>query len=72
MVNELNSGSFAEMMKTIYSVEDSKELKQISVSRAKLKELTEERGCKFVLFNGNKRLIKREPFSKYLEEVYSI
>lgn len=39
VVNELNSGSFAEMMKTIYSVEDSKELKQISVSRAKLKEL---------------------------------
>ena len=39
VVNELNSGSFAEMMKTIYSVEDSKELKQISVSRAKLEEL---------------------------------
>lgn len=38
-VNELNSGAFAEMMKTIYSVEDSKELKQTSVSRAKLEQL---------------------------------
>ena len=38
-VNELNDGAFAEMMKTIYSVEDEKELKQTSVSRAKLRTL---------------------------------
>ena len=40
-VNELNSGAFAEMMKTIYSVEDSEKLKQPSVSRAKLEKLYE-------------------------------
>lgn len=40
-VNELNSGAFGEMMKTIYSVEDEKELKQTSVSRAKLEKLYE-------------------------------
>lgn len=39
VVNELNDGAFAEMMKTIYSVEDPKELKQTSVSRAKLELL---------------------------------
>lgn len=38
-VNELNDGAFAEMMKTIYSVEDEKELEQTSVSRAKLRTL---------------------------------
>ena len=39
VVNELNSGSFAEMMKVIYSVEDPNELKQTSVSRDKLEKL---------------------------------
>lgn len=41
VVNELNDGAFAEMMKTIYSVEDEKEIKQTSVSRAKLELLYE-------------------------------
>ena len=40
-VNELNDSAFAEMMKTIYSVQDEKELKQTSVSRAKLITLYE-------------------------------
>lgn len=56
--------------KVLLTLDEASEL--FNIGRAKLKELTEERGCKFVLFNGNKRLIKREPFSKYLEEVYSI
>ena len=30
----------------------------------KLRELTNERGCKFVLWNGNKRLIKRKELDK--------
>lgn len=41
VVNELNEGAFAEMMKVIYSVEDEKELEQTSVSRAKLEKLYE-------------------------------
>lgn len=41
VVNELNEGAFAEMMKVIYSVEDEKELEQTSVSRAKLEILYE-------------------------------
>lgn len=41
VVNELSDGAFAEMMKTIYSVEDEKVLRQISVSRAKLERLYE-------------------------------
>lgn len=41
IINELNDGAFAEMMKTIYSVEDDVELEQTSVSRAKLEKLYE-------------------------------
>ena len=39
---------------------------------AKLREITDERGCKFVLWNGNKRLINRHLLDEYLEKSYSI
>ncbi len=39
---------------------------------AKLREITDERGCKFVLWNGNKRLINRRLLDEYLEKSYSI
>ena len=38
----------------------------------KLRELTEDEQCKFVLFVGSKRLIKRRLFEQYLEQAYSI
>ena len=38
----------------------------------KLRELTNERGCKFVLWIGNKRLIKRRLFDQFIEQTYSI
>ncbi|MBR3057961.1 MAG: excisionase family DNA-binding protein [Clostridiales bacterium] len=38
----------------------------------KLRELTCDDHCPFVLWNGNKRLIKREPFKEYLYKQYSI
>ena len=38
----------------------------------KLRELTNEEECKYVLFVGNKRLIKRNLFATYLESQYSI
>ena len=38
----------------------------------KLRELTEDEQCKFVLFVGSKRLIKRQMFEKYLEQAYSL
>ena len=39
---------------------------------SKLREITDERGCKFVLWNGNKRLINRHLLDEYLEKSYSI
>ena len=38
----------------------------------KLRELTEDENCKFVLYIGSKRLIKRQMFEKYLEHAYSL
>ena len=38
----------------------------------KLREITDDDECNFVLWVGNKRLIKRELFDKYLKDTYSI
>lgn len=38
----------------------------------KLREITDDEDCNFVLWVGNKRLIKRELFDKYLSDTYSI
>lgn len=38
----------------------------------KIRELTNDERCKYVLWVGNKRLIKKKMFEKYLEEQYSI
>lgn len=38
----------------------------------KLRELSNERNCSFVLWVGNKRLIKRKLLDAYLEKTYSI
>ncbi len=38
----------------------------------KLREMTNDENCTFVLWNGSKRMIKRRAFEKYLEHTYSI
>lgn len=38
----------------------------------KLRELSEGKDCKFVLFVGNKRLLKRERLLNFLNNEYSI
>jgi len=38
----------------------------------KLRKLSDERNCNFVLWNGSKRLIKRRKLDEYLDGVYSI
>ena len=38
----------------------------------KLRDLTNDDDCNFVLWNGSKRLIKRKRFEQYLENAYSI
>ncbi len=38
----------------------------------KLRKITDEDGCPYVLWNGSKRLIKRVPFEKHIQELFSI
>ena len=38
----------------------------------KLREITNEDRCKFVLWVGNKRLIKRRLCDQFIEQAYSI
>lgn len=38
----------------------------------KLREITNDERCRFVLWVGTKRLIKRKGLDKYLEDAYSI
>lgn len=38
----------------------------------KLRQLTENKDCRFVLWCGSKRLIKRKALDEYLEKTYSI
>ena len=38
----------------------------------KLRELTNEKNCRFVLWVGNKRLIKCHLFDRYIKHEYSI
>lgn len=44
-----------------------------NIGQNKIREITNSKECeKYTLFVGNKRLIKRKPFEKYLVGVYSI
>ncbi len=38
----------------------------------KLRQISDADDCRFVLWVGNKRLIKRRGFEKYLESMFSI
>lgn len=38
----------------------------------KLRELSNEKNCSFVLWVGSKRLIKRKLFDSYIEKMHSI
>lgn len=38
----------------------------------KLREISNDESCDFVLWNGTKRLIKRRKLDEYFDEAYSI
>ena len=43
-----------------------------NIGRDKIRQLSDVPNCEFVLFVGEKRLIKRRKFEEYLEGMYSI
>lgn len=56
--------------KVSMSLEEASQYSHIGIN--KLRQLTEQEDCSFVLWVGNKRLIKREKFEQYINETYSI
>lgn len=42
------------------------------IGQNKLRELTEDPKCTFVVFVGSKRLIKRRLFEQYIDQAYSL
>ncbi len=43
-----------------------------NIGTNKLRQLTEDKNCDYVLWCGSKRLIKREKMKAYLDKAYSI
>ena len=56
--------------KRLLTLEEASVLFGIGINRLRL--LSDDSNCPFVLWNQSKRLIKREQLEKYLEKAYSI
>ncbi|MBE7006575.1 MAG: transposase [Ruminococcaceae bacterium] len=52
------------------TLEEAAAYSNIGINR--LREISNEQNCPFVLWVGSKRLIKRKPFESFLEKSYSI
>ena len=56
--------------KALLTLEEAAKYFNIGVN--KLRFITNEESCPYVVWNGSKRLIKRKPFEEYLYSSYSI
>ena len=56
--------------KSLLTLEEASAYFNIGV--CKIRELTGDDHCPFVIWNGSKRLIKRKSFEDYLYNLYSI
>ena len=56
--------------KSLLTLEEASEYFNIGV--CKMRELTNDENCPYVLWNGSKRLIKRKPFEEFLYNSYSV
>ncbi len=56
--------------KTNLTLEEASKYSNIGIN--KLRELSNDDNCTFVLWNGSKRLIKRKAFEVFLDNTYSI
>lgn len=63
-------GSVPIWEKLTLSIEEAAEYSNIGINR--LHRLANDPSCTFVLFVGNKKLIKRKEFEKYIEKVDNV
>ena len=68
MKNEVNLVPVWE--KALLTLTEAAEYSNVGVN--KLRDITNDENCPFVLFVGSKRLITRKPFEAFLEKAYSI
>ena len=70
MAHKDNGSSVPIWEKTLLTLKEAAAYSGIGIN--KLRELTNDRGCGFVLFIGSKRMIKRRQLDAFLAEQYSI
>lgn len=70
MVILMNRKNVPIWHKTNLTIEEAAAYSNIGLH--KLREITNDEDCQFVLWVGNKRLIKRKMFDKDLMQIYSI
>lgn len=56
--------------KFVLTVKEASEYSNIGVNR--LSRMLDDPYCEFALFNGNRKLVKRIEFEKYLTEAHNI
>jgi Excisionase from transposon Tn916. len=56
--------------KALLTLEEAAKYFNIGIN--KLRIMTNEENCPYVVWNGSKRLIKRKPFEEYIYSSYSI
>lgn len=56
--------------KAYLTLEEAAEYFNIGIN--KLREMTNEKNCPYVIWNGSKRLIKRKKLEAYLDGVFTI
>ena len=56
--------------KVLLTLEEAAQYTGLGVN--KIREISNDEHCKFVLWNGAKRMLKRTKLEEYLEGVYSI
>ena len=52
------------------TLEEAAAYSGIGINR--IRDISDEKNCPFVLWVGTKRLIKRKAFERYMEQAYSI
>ena len=67
-INMKNTLSISE--KSLLTAEEAAEYFNIGVN--KIRAMTNDEGCPYVLWSGSRRLIKRKAFEEYLYGQYSI
>ena len=65
-----NTKDVAIADKALLTLEEAAKYFNIGIN--KLRIMTNEKNCPYVIWNGSKRLIKRKPFEEYLYRSYSI